>query len=133
MLLQRRFIPLPKQSRFLLTLRKKPSENIVRKGENADKQHFLLLPQCFLLYQRKITTFNSLTIVLNYDKILDWSKLKAVADNKINVTEELKFVLGRVENIGGKREYAGYQHFILFPQCFQKPSYTGSSKVVIVS
>ena len=25
-------------------------------------------------------------------KILDWSKLKAVADNKINVTENLKFV-----------------------------------------
>ena len=30
------------------------------------------------------------------DKILDWSKLKAFADNKINVTEKLKFVLERV-------------------------------------
>ena len=26
----------------------------------------------------------------------------------------------RVENIVGKRENAGYQHFLLFPQCFQK-------------
>ena len=26
------------------------------------------------------------------NKILDWSKLKALADNKINVTEKLKFV-----------------------------------------
>ena len=33
------------------------------------------------------------------DKILDWSKFKMYADDKINVTEILKFVLGRVENI----------------------------------
>ena len=26
------------------------------------------------------------------DKILDWSKLKAIADDKINTTEKLKFV-----------------------------------------
>ena len=28
------------------------------------------------------------------DKMLDWFKLKAFADDKINVTEKLKFVLG---------------------------------------
>ena len=53
-------------------------------------------------------------------KYLDWSKLKGFADNKMNVTEKLKFVLGRVENIVGKGENAGIQHFLLFPQCFQK-------------
>ena len=52
--------------------------------------------------------------------MLDWSKLKAFADDKMNVTEKLKFVLGMVENIVGKGENAGYQHFLLFPQCFQK-------------
>ena len=31
-----------------MTLRKKPFENIVGKGENAGKQHFLLCQQCFL-------------------------------------------------------------------------------------
>ena len=41
-------------------------------------------------------------------------------------------VLGRVQNIVEKGENAGYQHFLLFPQCFQKASYTGSLKVVIV-
>ena len=46
---------------------------------------------------------------------LDWSKLKALADDKINVTEKLKFVFGRVENIMRKGENAGYQHFLLFP------------------
>ena len=27
--------------------------------------------------------------------------------------------MGREENILGKGENAGYQHFLLFPQCFQ--------------
>ena len=48
-------------------------------------------------------------------KFLDRSKLKSLADDRINVTEKLKFVLGRVENIMGKGENAGYQHFLLFP------------------
>ena len=44
------------------------------------------------------------------DKFLDWSKLKAFADDKINVIENLKFVLGWVENIVGKGENAGFSH-----------------------
>ena len=48
--------------------------------------------------------FNSLP----YDMILDWSKLKAFADDKINVSDNLKCVLERVENIMGKGENAGY-------------------------
>ena len=62
------------------------------------------------------------------DKNLDWTKLKAFADDKINVNETLKLVFGRVENIVGKGENAGYQHFLLFPQCFQKLSLSGSLK-----
>ena len=67
------------------------------------------------------------------EKILDWSKLKAFADDKIKVTEKLKFALGRVENTVGKGENAGYQHFLLFPQCFQKASFSGASKVGIAN
>ena len=44
----------------------------------------------------------------------------------------MKFVLGRVENIVGKGDNAGYQHFLLFLQCFQKASYTESLKGKIV-
>ena len=40
--------------------------------------------------------------------ILDLSKFKAFADDKINVTRKLKFALVRVENIVGKAENAGY-------------------------
>ena len=66
------------------------------------------------------------------NKILVWSRLKAFADNKINVTEKLKLVLGRVENIVGKEENAVHQHFLLFPQYFQKTTFSGSLKVGIV-
>ena len=57
------------------------------------------------------------------DKILDWSKLKALADNKIKVTEKLKIILkiilGRVENIVGNGENAGYHPFpIMFLEGF---------------
>ena len=31
-----------------------------------------------------------------------------------------KFVLDKMENIEGKEKNAGYQHFFLFPRCFQK-------------
>ena len=41
-------------------------------------------------------------------KILHKSKMKALADNKINATQNLKFVLGREENILGKGENAGF-------------------------
>ena len=53
------------------------------------------------------------------DKIFNFSKLKACADKKIR----LKFVMEWVENIMGKGENAGYHHFFLFPQCFQKLSF----------
>ena len=55
------------------------------------------------------------------------TKLKTFADDKINLTAKLNIFLGR-----GKGENAGCQHFLLFTQCFQKASCTGSLKVVIV-
>ena len=75
-----------------------------------------------------MTGFNSLP----NNKFLDWSKLKAFVDDKLNLAEKLKFDLGQVENIVGRGENAGYQHFLLFPQCFQKASFQGSLKVGIV-
>ena len=53
-------------------------------------------------------------------------KLKAFADDTKNVNEVLKIGLVRVENIMGKGENTAYQHFLLFPRCFQKPSVSGS-------
>ena len=59
------------------------------------------------------------------DKILDWSKLKAFADEKLKVAKIMIPVFDSVENNVGKGENAGYQHFLLFPQCFQKLSSSG--------
>ena len=42
--------------------------------------------------------------------------MKAFADDKVDVTQKLKFILRQVENILGKGENAGYQQFLLFPQ-----------------
>ena len=53
------------------------------------------------------------------NKILEQFNLKDFAEDKISVTYVTNFVLGRVENIVGKGDNAGYQHFLLFPQCFQ--------------
>ena len=63
------------------------------------------------------------------NKISDWSKFKVFADDIINVTQKLKFILERAENIVGKGENAGHQHFLLFQQCFLKAFFTGSLKV----
>ena len=60
------------------------------------------------------------------------TKLKAFVDDKINVAQMMIPVFDRVENIVGKGENAGYQRFLLFPQCFQKTSFLGSLKVMIV-
>ena len=39
---------------------------------------------------------------------------------------KLKFVLDMVENIVEKGENAGYQHFLFFPRCFRKDSFSRS-------
>ena len=51
------FKPLTIYSPLLTTLKKKPLANIVGKGENAGKQHFLLFEQCFLPIPKRITVF----------------------------------------------------------------------------
>ena len=59
------------------------------------------------------------------DKILAWSKLKAFADNKLDVVKMMISLLDRVENTYGKGENSGYHHFLLFPLCFPKPTSLG--------
>ena len=113
------------------------------KRENAGNQHFLFFPQCLIPSQKecqflshilslssanafnldrvKISSFGKkLTLHQTTKCYTAWSKLKAFADDKINMTQKLKFVSGRAENIVGKGENAGYQHFpfyhIFYPE-----------------
>ena len=76
--------------------------------------------------------FQWISYSLPNEKNLDCSTLKAFTDNKIYVTENLKSVLGRAENIIAKGENAGYQRFLRLLQCFQKSFLMGLLKVVIV-
>ena len=52
--------------------------------------------------------------------IWDWSKSKGFAEDHKNVTKKLEFVMWMVEKLMGKVEKSGYQHFLLFWQCFKK-------------
>ena len=53
------------------------------------------------------------------DKILDQTKLKAFADDKLNVTNAIISVVGRVENIVGKEEIACTSNFSFSQKLFK--------------
>ena len=63
--------------------------------------------------------YGPLIISLPNNKIWSLTKLKAFTDDKLNVAKMMISLFDRVENIVGKGENAGHQHFLLFPQCFQ--------------
>ena len=65
-------------------------------------------------------------------QILDSWKLKEFADDNFKFDENGRKLSKRVENTVGKGEIARYEQFLLFPQCFQKASFPGASKGVIV-
>ena len=66
------------------------------------------------------------------DKILELTEMRAFADDKVNDAKMMIFFLDRVEKLWGKGKNAGYQHFILFLQCFPKHSSLLLLKVGIV-
>ena len=50
------------------------------------------------------------------------TKLKAFTDNNFTAAKMVQFPFQRLDNIVGKGENADHQHFLLFPQRFQKVS-----------
>ena len=99
------------------------------KGGIACNKQFLLFSQCFppsmaLIFHFKCTLKCHLQFVSIWTSLkfcngligyILWkgTKLKAFAKVKIKVSKMMIFVLNRFENMG-KRENAGYQHFLLF-------------------
>ena len=55
-----------------------------------------------------------MALTLYQTTILDWAKLGAFADNRINVTEKIEISSGKGRKHGGKRKNDGYHHFLLF-------------------
>ena len=94
-------------------------ENIVGIGENTGFQHFLF-PTTFskgiflMFIIRSWDSVNSVT----HDMILEWSKLKAFADDKINVSEMLKCVSGRVETTQEREKMLVTSIFSFFHDVF---------------
>ena len=79
----------------------------------------------------KVDPTNLFNLIPN-STFLDVTILKALADYKLNVAKMTISLFDRAENTVGKGENAGYQHFLLNPQCFPKLSNSGSLKVGIV-
>ena len=57
-------------------------ENTVGKGENTGNQHFLLFPQCFLLYQREKSFYQFKIVICKHFgfgdslKFVIWERVK---------------------------------------------------------
>ena len=90
------------QSRLLTTLKKKALENTVGKGGNAGCQFILLV----YIVVCKCFQFGLVWKLVVYQTFTTQSRLLTPLETKA------------FENIEGKEENAGNQHFLLFPQCF---------------
>ena len=106
-------------------------ENIVEKGKMVvDRTHFLMFPSFFRL-PFHLRVVKSLDRAINSTKRQNFRlvRIKSICrrQNKCNLKTEI--LLGMVRKHCGKGENAGYQHFLLFPQCFQKASFSRSLKV----
>ena len=99
-------------------MKKEAFKNIRRRGAPFPK----MFSKCF------ITRLNPLP---NH-QILDMTKLKAFAEDKLKVDKMTISFLDRVENTEGKGQNAGYHHFLLFPHCYLKPCSLRLFKVGIV-
>ena len=66
------------------------------------------------------------------NKEMDRTKLKAIVDDYLKVGKIISIGSDRVENIVGKEKNAGYKHFFLFPQSFQRVTASASLNIGIV-
>ena len=67
--------------------------------------------------QNSLSNEKSIYQTKNFTSVHNWNRLQTT-----NVPKMVVFVFDRKENIVGKGENAGYQHFLLFPQSFQEAS-----------
>ena len=96
-----------------MTLRKKPTKNVVGKGENAGNQN--------KKWSQKIgQSYTKLTIP--NDKILELSKLIAFQHNKLSVPEKGEFLFETVRNCEKRRKcwFAAF-FFPFFLNIFRNP------------
>ena len=125
---------------FFLSL----TEIVILATFNLSSANELKFIQFIILYFDKelLVIVNCILIALHHihltyyfllnDKILDMTKLKAFADDKINVAKMMISVVNRVEHYEKRRKMLVTSIFSFSPQCFQRASFLGSLKVWIV-
>ena len=86
--------------------------------QNRDILYLIYIEDCVNDFVHHLPRYCRLNSLPN-DKILDWSKLQAFADNKINVNEKLKIVLGRVETLWEKEKMLVTSIFSFSQNVFQ--------------
>ena len=129
---------LPKYLEYEVTCPEIPNNYIISdlhvlyRGREREKKTVDLNPYLPTILINGLSLTRGTFLLYTKRKKLDRSKVKTFQGDKLNLDEKLKFVLGRVENIVGKGENAGYQHFLLLPQSFQNASILGLLKVRIV-
>ena len=100
-------------------------ENTVGKGENA----FFSFSQCFLLLSKSEINLLAMFNPFPHNKILDQTKLKAFADDKLIMTKMIISVFDRVENIVGKGEIACTSNFFFSLNVFKRLLFQRRQKV----
>ena len=107
------FLPFPKQFQFLTTF--------ILSSANA-----------FNLDKSKISSFGRELITLyNMAKFKIIIQTESICRRQFHSGLMMQLFFDKVQNFVGKRQNAGYQHFLLFPQCFQTASSSGALKGVI--
>ena len=123
-------------SQVLTALADKSVQNISGKEENADKQHFLLFPQCFLVYLWQILSFDPQLICFVLSgvdsnsvnskpfpkrQILDCSKMKAfLYDNFYFLINGRKLSKKGKKTLWEKEKLLGTSDFSLFNTVFKR-------------
>ena len=92
-----------------MTRKKKPFENIVRKGENAGNQHFLIFPQCFFATNPKKKFCFKLHLFCRLQVLSIWTSLK-------------------ICRLVKEQRLSRYQDFCFSPTMFSKDSSSGRRK-----
>ena len=98
-------------------------ENVVVNVEFAGLQHFLLLSQCFHKASFETLKLGGVWYAINSlpdDKILTFSKRKALADVNFNETQMMQFFFDRGSKHCGERRKCWLLAFSPFPTMFSK-------------
>ena len=128
--------PFPKQTLVFTCLHCKSLENTVRKEKIARYEHISPFPTVFSTLFKNFQSFSSHLKLLSANCFnLDQSKILS-SGNGLTVFRTISTLTTLTkkafENIEGKGGNAGYHLFLLFSQCFQKASSSGSLKYGIV-